>query len=52
MSLVGPEEQPGEMRGDPSVRVTERRAVAQANQRQELVQLAVAVDRQDLFGDR
>ena len=44
-----PEEQAGEVRGDAALRVAQRRAVAKANQREELVELAVAVDRQYLL---
>ena len=42
-------EQAGEMRGDSPVRVPQRRAVAEPDQREELIQLAVAVDGQDLL---
>ena len=39
-------EESSKVRGDPAGRVLERRSVPQANQREELIQLAVPVDRQ------
>ena len=41
-----PEEQAGKVRGDAALRVAQRRAVAKTNQREELVEFAVAVDGQ------
>ena len=39
----GPVEEAREVRGDPILRIPQRRAVAQPDQREELIQLAVAV---------
>ena len=42
----GAEEQPGEVRRHPAARIGERRAVAKPEEGEELIQLAIAVNRE------
>jgi hypothetical protein len=56
-SVIGHEtraavEQPGEMRRRAPFRIAQRRAVAQPDQREELVELAVAVNRESPAAQR